>query len=228
MDPRRSPAFPMVAGVQRHHTAEVRNLQTTHQIQFIYWLHLHQWFVCDADITLLIVSPARCPIFAERSRVVIGGVKRWPFDVTDAMVPHGENVTFYCKHPRKQCSFVATKTCFDGELQPPACYLGKPATTFVYLHGRRGETDWLFIFGRFCLSEPTWLQYKLFPHRLVSEIEACEPGDEEWWPTHLTSNQPVGYSWHCVTIWAPSPSSKPSTIFGSLSATLLILSILWF
>ncbi|KAF3692025.1 Beta-2-glycoprotein 1 APC inhibitor Activated protein C-binding protein Apolipoprotein H [Channa argus] len=93
---------------------------------------------------------ARCLIPAERSRVLIGGVKRWPFDVTDAMVPHGENVTFFCKHPRKQCSFTTTQTCFDGKLQPPSCYL-----------------------------EPTWLQYKLFPHRLVSEIEACEPGDVE-------------------------------------------------
>ncbi|XP_071768870.1 beta-2-glycoprotein 1-like isoform X1 [Centroberyx gerrardi] len=93
---------------------------------------------------------ARCLIPAERSRVEIGGVKRWPFDVTDAMVPHGENVTFYCKHPHKQCSFSATQTCFDGKLRPSTCYL-----------------------------EPTWLQYKLFPHRLVSEIEACEPGDVE-------------------------------------------------
>uniref|UniRef100_A0A3Q1B765 Beta-2-glycoprotein 1 n=1 Tax=Amphiprion ocellaris TaxID=80972 RepID=A0A3Q1B765_AMPOC len=93
---------------------------------------------------------ARCLIPAERSRVVIGGVKRWPFDVTDAMVPHGENVTLFCKHPQKQCSFGAAEICFDGNLQPPACYL-----------------------------EPTWLQYKLFPHRLVSEIEACEAGDVE-------------------------------------------------
>ncbi|XP_068614078.1 beta-2-glycoprotein 1-like [Brachionichthys hirsutus] len=93
---------------------------------------------------------ARCLIPAERSRVLIGGLKRWPFDVTDAMVPHGENMTFYCKHPRKQCSLTASQTCFDGNLQPPSCYL-----------------------------EPTWLQYKLFPHRLVSEIEACEPDDVE-------------------------------------------------
>lgn len=90
----------------------------------------------------------RCLIPAERSRVVIAGVKRWPFDVTDAMVPHGENVTFYCKHPHKMCSFTAAQRCFDGVLQPPACYL-----------------------------EPTWLQYKLFPHRLVSEIEACDPDE---------------------------------------------------
>lgn len=93
---------------------------------------------------------ARCLIPAERSRVVVAGVKRWPFDVTDGMVPHGEVVTFYCKHPDKQCSFTAAQSCFDGNLQPPACYL-----------------------------EPTWLQFKLFPHRLVSEIEACQPTDME-------------------------------------------------
>lgn len=76
--------------------------------------------------TVLVIFTARCLIPAERSRVVLRGAKRWPFDVTDAMVPHGENVTFYCKHPNKQCSFTATQTCFDGKLQPPACYLGKP------------------------------------------------------------------------------------------------------
>lgn len=43
------------------------------------------------------------------------------------MVPHGENVTFYCKHPWKQCSFTASETCFDGKLQTPPCYLGKLA-----------------------------------------------------------------------------------------------------
>ncbi|KAJ8005112.1 hypothetical protein DPEC_G00143270 [Dallia pectoralis] len=93
---------------------------------------------------------ARCPIPAERSRVLIGGLKRWPYDVTDSVVPHGENVTFYCKHPRKHCSLLSTQTCFDGQLSAPSCYL-----------------------------EPTWLQYKLFPHRLVSEIEACSPTDLE-------------------------------------------------
>ncbi|KAL0985165.1 hypothetical protein UPYG_G00153640 [Umbra pygmaea] len=91
---------------------------------------------------------ARCPIPAERSRVLIGGLKRWPYDVTDSVVPHGENVTFYCKHPKKQCSLPSTETCYDGRLSAPSCYL-----------------------------EPTWLQYKLFPHRLVSEIEACSLGD---------------------------------------------------
>lgn len=75
---------------------------------------------------LFLMPSARCVIPAERSRVVIGGIKRWPFDITDAMVPHGENVTFFCKHPRKHCSFTAAQTCFDGKLQTPACYLGKP------------------------------------------------------------------------------------------------------
>lgn len=82
--------------------------------------------ICTGVLTLLMVFSARCLIPAERSRVVISGVKRWPFDVTDAMVSHGENVTFYCKHPHKQCSFTADQTCFDGKLQPPTCYLGKP------------------------------------------------------------------------------------------------------
>lgn len=89
-------------------------------LMFIWYFH-----------TLLVILTARCLIPAERSRVMIGGVKRWPFDVTDAMVPHGENVTFFCKHPRKQCSFTATQTCFNGKLQTPACYLGKPAPAAV-------------------------------------------------------------------------------------------------
>ncbi|KAL2083993.1 hypothetical protein ACEWY4_019511 [Coilia grayii] len=91
---------------------------------------------------------ARCPIPAQRSRIIIDGPKRWPYDVTDGVVQHGENVTFFCKHPRKQCSYTAMETCFDGQLQAPSCYM-----------------------------EPTWLQYKLFPHRLVSEIDSCSPAD---------------------------------------------------
>lgn len=146
---------------------------------------------------------ARCLIPAERSRVVVAGVKRWPFDVTDAMVPHGEVVTFYCKHPDKQCSFTAVQSCFDGNLQPPACYLGKelhcrprclPFRLFPFIWKSACQlpqietrtADWqldtsgtltcpLFDFS----SEPTWLQFKLFPHRLVSEIEACQPADIE-------------------------------------------------
>ncbi|CAB1334427.1 unnamed protein product [Coregonus sp. 'balchen'] len=108
------------------------------------------YYLCKKNHLLDGPNPARCPIPAERSRVLIGGLKRWPYDVTDSVVPHGERVTFYCKHSRKQCSFPYTQTCFDGRLNPPFCYL-----------------------------EPTWLQYKLFPHRLVSEIEACSPADLE-------------------------------------------------
>ncbi|XP_077454100.1 beta-2-glycoprotein 1-like [Stigmatopora argus] len=93
---------------------------------------------------------ARCLVPAARSRVMIGGVKRWPFDITDTMVPHGENVTFFCKHPGEHCGFGVARTCFDGELRPPACYL-----------------------------EPTWLQFQLFPHRLVSEIETCVAANGE-------------------------------------------------
>lgn len=91
---------------------------------------------------------ARCPIPAQRSRVIIDGSKRWPYDMTDGVVQHGENVAFFCKHPQRQCSYTAMETCFDGQLQAPSCYL-----------------------------EPTWLQYKLFPHRLVSEIDTCSTAD---------------------------------------------------
>ncbi|XP_058603023.1 beta-2-glycoprotein 1-like isoform X2 [Onychostoma macrolepis] len=91
---------------------------------------------------------ARCPVPAQRSRVIVGGVKRWPYDLTDGVVAHGENVTFFCKHPEKLCSFTATEVCVDGQLKQPSCFL-----------------------------DPTWLQFKLFPHRLVSEIEPCDPAD---------------------------------------------------
>ncbi|XP_055067773.2 beta-2-glycoprotein 1-like isoform X1 [Misgurnus anguillicaudatus] len=91
---------------------------------------------------------ARCPVPAHRSRVIVDGVKRWPYDLTDSMVAHGENVTFFCQHPEKLCSFTATEVCVDGQLTAPSCYL-----------------------------DPTWLQFKLFPHRLVSEIDACDPAD---------------------------------------------------
>lgn len=91
---------------------------------------------------------ARCPVPAQRSRVIVGGLKRWPYDLTDGVVAHGENVTFFCKHPDKLCSFTATGLCIDGQLTAPSCFL-----------------------------DPTWLQFKLFPHRLVSEIDACDPAD---------------------------------------------------
>ncbi|KAG9276029.1 beta-2-glycoprotein 1-like isoform X1 [Astyanax mexicanus] len=93
---------------------------------------------------------ARCPIPAQRSRVLVGGEKRWPYDLTDGMVAHGEEVTFFCKHPEKHCSYTAAATCFDSRLTAPSCYL-----------------------------DPTWFQYKLYPHRLVSEINTCDPADLE-------------------------------------------------
>ena len=118
---------------------------------------------------------------------MIGGVKRWPYDVTDAMVQHGEKVTFFCKHASKACSFAASQSCFDGKLNQPHCYLGENKA-------RQGWQGWRMAYGVHACSrrdrdvllgspslpspaEPTWLQYKLFPHRLVSEIKACEPGD---------------------------------------------------
>ncbi|KAJ8392836.1 hypothetical protein AAFF_G00070400 [Aldrovandia affinis] len=91
---------------------------------------------------------ARCPVPAHRSRVLIGGVKLWPYDIPEGVVPHGQNVTFYCKHPDNHCSFTSMQSCFDGQLTAPDCYL-----------------------------EPTWLQFKLFPHRLVSEIAQCDSSD---------------------------------------------------
>ncbi|KPP74637.1 beta-2-glycoprotein 1-like [Scleropages formosus] len=92
---------------------------------------------------------ARCTVPAQRSRVIIGGVKLWTYEIPDGVVQHGQNVTFYCKHPEKQCSFTAVQPCFDGDLRPPDCYI-----------------------------EPTWIRYKLFPHRLVSEIAPCDSSDQ--------------------------------------------------
>lgn len=129
MDPRRSPACRMAAGAPRRHFAEVKGPSQQAAVAPPRGSALTAFFsfapfgLRGTSVPTAILA-ARCLIPAERSRVVIAGVKRWPFDVTDAMVPHGENVTFYCKHPQKQCSFGATQTCFDGKLQPPACYLG--------------------------------------------------------------------------------------------------------
>ncbi|XP_062848606.1 beta-2-glycoprotein 1-like isoform X2 [Trichomycterus rosablanca] len=105
---------------------------------------------CQSDGTWSTVPycRARCTIPAQRSRVIVDGVKRWPYDLTDGMVTHGENVTFFCKHPHKYCSLTATESCFDGHLPAPSCYL-----------------------------DPTWFQYQLYPHRLVSEINPCDPAD---------------------------------------------------
>lgn len=177
MDPRRWPVCWMVPGVLHLHTVEVKEFLN---------LPYHKYNICTYFCSLLTVFPARCLIPAERSRVVIGGMKRWPFDVTDAMVPHGENVTFYCKHPHKQCSFISTQTCFDGKLQLPDCYIGNPGppitTSWFYFDlFHKGGDFWSSHSPSLCFPEPAWLQYKLFTHRIVSEIDPCEPGDVITW-----------------------------------------------
>lgn len=75
---------------------------------------------------------ARCPVPAQRSRVIVGGIKRWPYDLTDGVVAHGENVTFFCKHPEKLCSFTATEVCVDGQLKAPSCFLGTQLQPHLY------------------------------------------------------------------------------------------------
>ncbi|KAM9487705.1 beta-2-glycoprotein 1-like isoform 1-T1 [Clarias gariepinus] len=91
---------------------------------------------------------AHCSVPVQRSRVIVGGVKSWPYELTDRKVTHGENVTFFCKHPQKHCSFTSTETCFDGLLPAPRCYV-----------------------------EPSWVQYNFYTHRVVSEINPCDPAD---------------------------------------------------
>ncbi|XP_054848327.1 beta-2-glycoprotein 1-like [Eublepharis macularius] len=87
---------------------------------------------------------ARCPILARRSRVVYQGYKLWIDDIPGREVHHGESVMFFCRSQNKTCSFQAESRCFDGVLKLPSCY-----------------------------EEPTYLQYHLFPKRVVSEIPAC-------------------------------------------------------
>nr|XP_028558113.1 sushi, von Willebrand factor type A, EGF and pentraxin domain-containing protein 1-like isoform X2 [Podarcis muralis] len=87
---------------------------------------------------------ARCPITAKRSRMIYQGRKLWVYEIPDGLVHHGEIVTFFCRSENKTCSFTADSQCFDGVLKMPDCY-----------------------------DEPTYLQYHLFPKRVVSEIPAC-------------------------------------------------------
>ncbi|XP_077170066.1 beta-2-glycoprotein 1-like [Paroedura picta] len=87
---------------------------------------------------------ARCPILARRSRVVYNGRKLWIDEIPEHQIHHGESITFFCRSQNKTCSFQAESQCFDGVLKLPPCY-----------------------------DEPTYLQYHLFPRRVVSEIPAC-------------------------------------------------------
>ncbi|XP_073178180.1 beta-2-glycoprotein 1-like isoform X2 [Lepidochelys kempii] len=88
----------------------------------------------------------RCVVPAQRSRVLYQGRKLWIQEIPEGRVQHGEIVTFYCRsqNQTQSCSYPAPSHCFDGLLPLPACY-----------------------------DEPTWLQYKLFPKRVVSEIRPC-------------------------------------------------------
>ncbi|XP_043936429.1 beta-2-glycoprotein 1-like isoform X2 [Protopterus annectens] len=86
----------------------------------------------------------RCKIPVERSRVLYKGKKLWVSEIPDGLVRHGEEVSFYCRSKDETCSYTEFSVCFDGVLPPPSCY-----------------------------KEPTWVQYNLFPNRLVSEITPC-------------------------------------------------------
>ncbi|XP_058874390.1 complement receptor type 2 isoform X1 [Acipenser ruthenus] len=92
---------------------------------------------------------ARCAIPAQRSRVLYNGKKLWPYEVQGGQVQHGEGVSFYCRDEARRCSYTIQSECFDGTLPLPPCY-----------------------------DEPTWLQYKLFTNRVVSEIKHCDEGNQ--------------------------------------------------
>ncbi|XP_063798837.1 beta-2-glycoprotein 1-like [Pseudophryne corroboree] len=91
------------------------------------------------------VCRARCKVPVYRSRVVYKGQKVWVTEIDEGLVHHSENVTFFCQKKAESCSYTASTQCFDGDLPLPECY-----------------------------AEPTWVQYNLFPKRLVSEISMCE------------------------------------------------------
>ncbi|KYO25098.1 complement factor H [Alligator mississippiensis] len=87
---------------------------------------------------------ARCEVPAKRSRVLYQGMKLWVQEIPEGLVQHGETVSFYCRNHNQTCSYLASTRCFDGVLPLPVCY-----------------------------NEPTWLQYTLYPKRVVSEIQSC-------------------------------------------------------
>ncbi|XP_041087895.1 beta-2-glycoprotein 1-like, partial [Polyodon spathula] len=92
---------------------------------------------------------ARCAIPAQRSRVLYNKQKLWPYEVQGGQVQHGEGVSFFCRDEARRCSYTIQSECFDGTLPLPPCY-----------------------------DEPTWLQYKLFTDRVVSEIKHCDEGNQ--------------------------------------------------
>ncbi|KYO25099.1 beta-2-glycoprotein 1 isoform B [Alligator mississippiensis] len=90
------------------------------------------------------VCRSRCEVPAKRSRVLYQGMKLWVQEIPEGLVQHGETVSFYCRNHNQTCSYLASTRCFDGVLPLPVCY-----------------------------NEPTWLQYTLYPKRVVSEIQSC-------------------------------------------------------
>ncbi|XP_058038570.1 protein lev-9-like [Ahaetulla prasina] len=87
---------------------------------------------------------ARCPVIVQRSRMIYNGHKVWAYEIPNGFVHHGETITFFCRSQNKTCNFEVESHCYDGVLKIPDCY-----------------------------DEPTYLQYHLFPKRVVSEIGAC-------------------------------------------------------
>uniref|UniRef100_H2ZV11 Beta-2-glycoprotein 1 n=1 Tax=Latimeria chalumnae TaxID=7897 RepID=H2ZV11_LATCH len=89
---------------------------------------------------------SRCKIPVKRSRFIYYDSKVWVQEVVDGVVQHLDTVSFYCRLSGADftCSYTVQSQCFDGTLPLPDCY-----------------------------EEPTWLQYMLFPKRLVSEITPC-------------------------------------------------------
>nr|XP_033817852.1 beta-2-glycoprotein 1-like [Geotrypetes seraphini] len=86
----------------------------------------------------------RCKIPVQRSRIVYQGKKLWIGEVPEGEVQHLEEVTFFCRSQNQSCSYQVVSRCFDGHLPLPNCY-----------------------------REPTWVQYTIFPKKLVSEIPSC-------------------------------------------------------
>ncbi|XP_068097413.1 beta-2-glycoprotein 1-like [Hyperolius riggenbachi] len=88
---------------------------------------------------------ARCKVPVQRSKVIYKGRKVWVTEIEEGLVHHSETVDFFCKNATEACSYTAATKCFDGVLPLPDCY-----------------------------EEPTWVQYHIFPKKLVSEIAECQ------------------------------------------------------
>lgn len=133
-------------------------LVAVHQSEYpvgtvIYYLCNRDFFLDGSNRVVCLVNGtwsqlpfcrARCPILAQRSRIIYKEQMLWVYEIPNGLVHHGEPVIFFCRSQNKTCSYKAQSRCFDGVLRLPDCY-----------------------------DEPTYLQYHLFPKRVVSEIPAC-------------------------------------------------------